>query len=82
LSVPAFDPFTIDPSYCPLDYAFTVSPSLPAPDVSAITLDSPNRLFTYYSTNLALVNVYVVTVMAMSHLGSDLGYTFDYEVNF
>lgn len=54
LSVPAYDPFVYDPSYCPFSYGFYLSPALPAADINAITLDPLMRQFTYETTNLAL----------------------------
>lgn len=78
LSVPDYAPFTYDPAYCPFSYDFIVSPALPAADIAAIQLDPVTRLFTYETSNLALENIYLVTLTTLTPLGVDLGISFDY----
>ena len=65
----AFADMLNSPVYCPITYSMAVSPALPAPDVSAIVLDSPTRVHTFDSTNNALVNLYTVTTTCMTPLG-------------
>ena len=81
LSTPAFDPFVVDPSYCPLSYAFLTVPVIP-PANDPITLDQSTRIFTYYSIDISLVSIYTVTVSALTPLGFDTGISFDYDVDF
>jgi len=52
-TTPAFTSFLNSPTYCPITYAIAISPSLPASDPAAITLDSPNRQVSFESIDPA-----------------------------
>ena len=78
----AFAAFPFTPTYCPFTYDFLVTPALPAPDTGAIAFDAVARTFTFYSTNLDLVNLYTVTVFLKTPLGVDTGFFFEYDVDF
>ena len=70
---PAVDAFVSAPSYCPIKYSFSVSPTFLASDISTIQFDSTNRIYTIKTTKITLANVYTVYTNALTPLGVDTG---------
>ena len=46
LITPAMSPFTVVPNYCPIKYSFTVIPAFATIDISTITFDALNLVYT------------------------------------
>ena len=54
----------MDPTYCPINYSFTNSPTItPA---SVVAFDQSTRTFTVQSNDLSLAGTYTITVTALS----------------
>ena len=43
-----------------------------------MTLDSPTRVYTINTADLAVIGTYTVTTTCMTHNGSDSGVSFDF----
>ena len=76
-----FDPFVVDPPYCPFTYAFDVSPSLTGPGAPAIQMDQAARTFTVETVYTDNVGVNTVTLRALTPLGTDTGVGFSFLVD-
>ena len=61
-----FADFLLSEIYCPITYQLAISPALPASDPNAITLDSAARTVTFLSTDTTTVNLYTLTVTALT----------------
>lgn len=57
------DAFTPNPSYCPVNYNFSISPTIA--NNSVIVFDSSARKFTIKSDDLNLASSYVISVNAL-----------------
>ena len=70
---PAVDEFVSVPSYCPINYSFTVTPAFSAADVSTIQFNTMSRVYTINTTKITLAGVYTVVTKALTPLGVDTG---------
>ena len=46
-----------------------------------MTLDSPTRVYTINTADLAVIGTYTVTTTCMTHNGSDSGVSFDFQID-
>lgn len=79
VALPAFADFLDSPTYCPITYATSFSPSLPA--TTSITLDQATRVYSVTSTNNSDVGVYSVTTKSLTPLGVETGHSFAFNVD-
>lgn len=73
-----FGDFLDSPLYCPISYTMAISPALPASDPNGITLDPVARTVTFYSNEKLSVNIYTVTISAITPGAVDTGINFSF----
>ena len=90
--VSSFDEFTVsliaDPDFfwfdeCPFTYKSSITPVLVAPDNTAIDYDSVTRTFTTFTNNIAIADVYTVTVTLVRPSGTEspsFGFSFQITI--
>ena len=76
---PAFTDFLNSPTYCPITYSTTISPTPPASLI--LTLDQATLVYTINTVDINAIAVYTVTTTCLTHRGSDSGVSFNFQLD-
>ena len=85
LDLQPFEEFETEPSFCPIDYGFELSPATSEQGgqaIMAVDFYPDERIFSFFSEDLLIEGDYTATVRAFGPINVPTNVSFDFEIVF